>query len=86
MVNKKSSLSYTERTRIEFLTSHLRSSSRPSVKTKYENELAQILEGKDLTRGDLALAAYYLNNSGTDADSAELSQSFAQAFRETPAQ
>lgn len=86
MATKKSSLSYTERTRIEFLTSHLRSSSRPSVKAKYEDELAQILEGKELTRGDMALAAYYLSNSGTDAESVELSQAFAQAYRETPAQ
>lgn len=86
MATKKSSLSYTERTRIEFLTSHLRSSARPSVKAKYEDELAQILEGKELTRSDYALAAYYLNNSGTDAESVELSQSFAQAFRDTPAQ
>jgi hypothetical protein len=86
VATKKSSLSYTERTRIEFLTSHLRSSSRPSVKAKYEDELAQILEGKELTRSDYALASYYLGNSGTDADSADLSQSFAQAYRETPAQ
>jgi hypothetical protein len=86
VATKKSSLSYTERTRIEFLTSHLRSSARPSVKAKYEDELAQILEGKELTRSDYALAAYYLNNSGTDAESVELSQSFAQAFRDTPAQ
>lgn len=82
----KSSLNYTERRRIEFLTSHLRSSSRPSVKAKYEDELAQILEGKELTRSDYALAAYYLNNSGTDAESVELSQSFVQAYRETPAE
>ncbi|MNL27215.1 hypothetical protein D3C87_1487910 [compost metagenome] len=82
----KSSLNYQERRRIEFLTSHLRSSSRPAVKAKYEAELAQILEDKDLTRSDMALAAYYLNNSGTDAESVELSQSFAQAFRDTPAQ
>lgn len=86
MATKKSSLNYQERTRIEFLTSHLRSSSRPSVKAKYENEIAQILEGKELTRSDYALASYYLGNSGTDADSADLSQSFAQAYRETPAQ
>ncbi|MBP5062048.1 hypothetical protein HUT27_07405 [Pseudomonas chlororaphis] len=86
MATKKSSLSYTERTRIEFLTSHLRSSSRPSVKAKYEDELAQILEGKELTRGDMALAAYYLNNSGTDAESVEMSQAFAQAYRATPAE
>ncbi|VVO43717.1 hypothetical protein [Pseudomonas fluorescens] len=86
MATKKSSLSYTERTRIEFLTSHLRSSSRPSVKAKYVDELAQILDGKELTRGDMALASYYLGNSGTDAESVELSQSFAQAYRETPAQ
>ncbi|WP_195743674.1 hypothetical protein [Pseudomonas syringae] len=36
----KSSLSYTERQRIEFLTSHLRSLSRPSTKARYEDELA----------------------------------------------
>lgn len=84
MATKKSSLSYTERNRIEFLTSHLRSSSRPAVKAKYEDELMQILEGKELTRSDMALTAYYLNNSGTDAESVELSQSFAQAYRETP--
>lgn len=83
---KKSSLSYSERTRIEFLTSHLRSSARPSVKSKYEDELAQILEGKELTRSDMALTAYYLNNSGTDAESVELSHAFAQAYRETPTQ
>lgn len=86
MAAKKSSLSYTERQRIEFLTSHLRSSARPSVKEKYENELAQILEGKELTRSDYALAAYYLNNSGTDAESVEMSQAFAQAYRATPAE
>lgn len=80
----KSSLNYQERRRIEFLTSHLRSSSRPAVKAKYEDELMKILEGKELTRSDMALTAYYLNNSGTDAESVELSQSFAQAYRETP--
>nr|WP_246881975.1 hypothetical protein [Pseudomonas chlororaphis] len=64
----------------------MRSSSRPSVKAKYEDELAQILEGKELTRGDMALAAYYLNNSGTDAESVEMSQAFAQAYRATPAE
>lgn len=82
----KSSLNYTERRRIEFLTSHLRSSARPSVKAKYEDELAQILEGKALTRSDMALAAYYMGNSGSDAESSELSQSLAQAYRNTPAQ
>lgn len=82
----KSSLNHQERTRIEFLTSHLRSSSRPSVKARYEDELMQILDGKELTRSDMALTAYYLNNSGTDAESVELSQSFAQAYRETPAE
>ncbi|WP_460075938.1 hypothetical protein [Pseudomonas sp. H2_C01] len=86
MAARKTSLNYQERTRIEFLTSHLRSSSRPSVKAKYEDELAAILEGKELTRSDYALASYYLGNSGTDADSADLSQSFAQAYRETPAE
>jgi hypothetical protein len=86
MANKKSSLNYQERTRIEFLTSHLRSSSRPSVKAKYEQELDQILEGKELTRSDYALASYYLGNSGTEADDPALSQFFAQAYRETPAQ
>lgn len=86
MAAKKSSLSYTERQRIEFLTSHLRSSSRPAVKAKYEDEINQILEGKELTRGDMALAAYYLGNSGTDAESVEMSQTFAQAYRNTPAQ
>lgn len=84
MAAKKSSLSYTERQRIEFLTSHLRSSSRPAVKAKYEDELMRILEGKELTRSDLALTAYYLKNSGTDAESAEVSDAFAQAYRETP--
>lgn len=86
MATKKSSLSYSERTRIEFLTSHLRSSARPSVKARYEDEISQILEGKELTRSDYAMVSYYLGNSGTDADSADLSQSFAQAYRETPAQ
>lgn len=86
MATKKSSLSYSERTRIEFLTSHLRSSARPSVKTRYEDEISQILEGKELTRSDYAMVSYYLGNSGTDADSADLSQSFAQAYRETPTQ
>ena len=43
MTAKKSSLSYTERRRIEFLTSHLRSSSRPAVKAKYEDELCRSL-------------------------------------------
>ncbi|AZD19680.1 hypothetical protein C4K24_0346 [Pseudomonas chlororaphis subsp. aurantiaca] len=80
----KSSLNYTERRRIEFLTSHLRSSARPSVKTRYEDELMKILEGKELTRSDMALTAYYLKNSGTDAESVEVSDAFAQAYRETP--
>lgn len=84
MAAKRTSLNYQERTRIEFLTSHLRSSSRPSVKARYEDELMQILDGKELTRSDMALTAYYLNNSGTDAESVELSQSFAQVYRETP--
>ena len=82
----KSSLSHLERTRIEFLTSHLRSSSRLAVKVKYEAELAQILEGKDLTRGDMALAAYYFQNSGITPDSVDASQVFAQAYRDAPAE
>ena len=82
----KSSLSYQEKTRIEFLTSHLRSSSRLAVKEKYETELAQILEGKELTRGDMALAAYYFQNSGITPDSVGASQSFAQAYRDAPAE
>lgn len=84
MATKNSSLSYHERTRLEFLTSHLRSSSRLAVKAKYETEIVQILDGKDLTRGDLALAAYYFQNSGIDADSSETAQSFAQAYRDAP--
>lgn len=84
MAAKKSSLSYTERQRIEFLTSHLRSSARPSVKARYEDELMQILDGKELTRSDMALTAYYLKNSGTDVESVEVSDAFAQAYRETP--
>lgn len=84
MAAKKSSLSYTERQRIEFLTSHLRSSARPSVKARYEDELMQILDGKELTRSDMALTAYYLKNSGTDPESVEVSDAFAQAYRETP--
>lgn len=80
----KSSLNYTERRRIEFLTSHLRSSARPAVKAKYEDELMKILEGKELTRSDYALTAYYLKNSGTDAESVDVSDAFAQAYRETP--
>jgi len=56
------------------------------VKTRYEDEISQILEGKELTRSDYAMVSYYLGNSGTDADSADLSQSFAQAYRETPTQ
>ena len=83
-MSKKTSLSYTERQRIEFLTSHLRSSSRPSVKARYEDELMQILQGKELTRSDLALTAYYLKNSGTDPESVDVSDTFAQAYRETP--
>ncbi|WLH75330.1 hypothetical protein PSH70_07610 [Pseudomonas fluorescens] len=86
MATSKSSFNYTERQRIEFLTSHLRSSGRPSTKAKYEDELAQILEGKTLTRGDMALTAYYLGNSGTDTESAELSQQFAQAYRDSAPQ
>lgn len=80
----KSSLNYTERRRIEFLTSHLRSSARPSVEAKYEDELMKILEGKELTRSDMALTAYYLKNSGTDPESVDVSDAFAQAYRETP--
>ncbi|WP_053162049.1 hypothetical protein [Pseudomonas brassicacearum] len=80
----KSSLNYTERRRIEFLTSHLRSSARPSVKARYEDELMKILEGKELTRSDMALTAYYLKNSGTDPESVDVSDAFVQAYRETP--
>ncbi|WP_032621751.1 hypothetical protein, partial [Pseudomonas avellanae] len=73
----------TERQRIEFLTSHLRSLSRPSTKARYEDELAQILEGKELTRGDLALAAYYLGNTSQSAEDAAAAQDFAAAYRST---
>ncbi|VVP75482.1 hypothetical protein PS918_01794 [Pseudomonas fluorescens] len=86
-MSKKTSLSHTDRQRLEFLTSHLRSSARPSVKARYENELAQLLEGKELSRGDMALAAYYLGNSGTDgSESQQLSRDFAAAYRATPAE
>lgn len=80
----KSSLNYQERARLEFLTSHLRSDAPAYRKAKYENEIAALLEGKELTRGDLALAAYYTGNSSTDASDAALSQQFAQAYRNTP--
>ncbi|EGH27390.1 hypothetical protein PSYMO_40220 [Pseudomonas amygdali pv. mori str. 301020] len=80
-MTKKTALSYTERQRIEFLTSHLRSLSRPSTKVRYEDELAQILEGKELTRGDLALTAYYLGNNSQSADDIATAREFATAYR-----
>ncbi|AQL38746.1 hypothetical protein [Pseudomonas syringae] len=85
-MSKKTSLSYAERQRIEFLTSHLRSLSRPSTKARYEDELAQILEGKELTRGDLALAAYYLGNTSQSAEDTAAAQDFAAAYRSTAAE
>lgn len=80
-MSKKTSLSYTERQRIEFLTSHLRSLSRPATKARYEDELAQILEGKELTRSDLALTAYYLSNNSQSADDTANARDFAAAYR-----
>lgn len=85
-MSRKTSLSYQDRQRLEFLTSHLRSSARPSVKARYENEIAQLLEGKELSRSDVALAAYYLGNSGTDAGSQMLSNVYAEVYRATPAE
>lgn len=79
----KSSLTYAERNRLEFLTSHLRGTARPSIKAKYEDEIVQLLAGKTLTRGDTALAAYYLNNSGNNADDAGAARDFAAVFRAT---
>lgn len=86
-MSKKTALNYQERTRLELLTSHLRSSARPSVKAKYEGEIAALLSGKELSRGDLALASYYLGNSGAaGAESQGLAQSFADAYRATPSE
>ena len=85
-MSKKTSLNYTERQRIEFLTSHLRSLSRPSTKARYEDELAQILEGKELTRGDIALTAYYLSNTGNTPDDAAAARELAAVYRATPAE
>lgn len=81
----KSSLNHAERQRLEFLTSHLRGSARPSVKAKYEAEIETLLAGKELTRGDIALAAYYAGNSGTAGnESRQLSQEFAAIYRAMP--
>ncbi|WJN49941.1 hypothetical protein [Pseudomonas asiatica] len=81
---KKTSLNYQDRERLAFLTSHLRSGARPSVKARYEQEIAQLLEGKELTRGDIALAAYYFKNSGIDADAQATGQEFADLYRAMP--
>ena len=83
---KKTALTYQDRQQLEFLTSHLRSSAPAYKKAKYENQIAALLEGKELTRGDMALAAYYTGNSGTDAGDAQISQAFAQAYRDSAPQ
>ncbi|MCG3644549.1 hypothetical protein [Pseudomonas putida] len=81
---KKTSLNYQDRERLAFLTSHLRSGARPSVKARYEQEIVQLLEGKELTRGDIALAAYYFKNSGVDAESQAAGQEYADLYRAMP--
>ncbi|AZO84043.1 hypothetical protein BOO88_08580 [Stutzerimonas stutzeri] len=85
-MSRKTALTYQDRQRLEFLTSHLRSSARPSVKARYENEIAQLLEGKELSRGDIALASYYLSNSGNSPEDANTAREFAAAYRATPAE
>ena len=85
-MSRKTSLTYQDRQRLEFLTSHLRSSARPSVKARYENEIAQLLEGKELSRGDIALAAYYMGNSGNSPEDASTAREFAAVYRATPAE
>lgn len=83
-MSRKTSLNYHERQRLQHLTSHLRSTASPAVKAKYEAQIDALIEDKEFTRSDYALAAYYLGNSGTDgAESRQLSQVFAQAYRTT---
>lgn len=78
---RKSSLTTQERAELERLTSQLRSNAHPRSKARWETQIEQLLEGKELTRSDIALAAYYVGNSGTAPDSAEVSQAFADAYR-----
>lgn len=82
----KSSLSYHDRQRIEFLTSHLRSGSRASVKEKYVQEIEQILDGKELTRSDLAYAAYYMRNSGQSQEDHQTASELIEMYRSIPAE
>lgn len=82
----KSSLTYHDRERLEFLTSHLRGTASAAVKRKYSDELSSLIDGKDLTRSDIALAAYYLKNSGQSADDTRAAEVFADAYRSMPAE
>lgn len=83
-MSRKTALNYHDRQRLQFLTSHLRGTASRAVKAKYEDEIDKLIEDKELTRADYALAAYYLGNSGTDgAESQQLSQAFAHAYRTT---
>lgn len=86
-MSRKTALNYTERQHLQYLTSHLRSSASPAVKARYERQIDELIADKELTRSDYALASYYLGNSGTDgAESQQLSQAFAHAYRSTPAE
>jgi hypothetical protein len=87
MSRHKSALTRTELSRVEQLASQMRGSAHPRSKARWENEIAQILDGKELTRSDYATVAYYIGNSSDgSAESREVGQAFADAYRNTPAQ
>lgn len=85
-MSRKSNISYQERERLVYLTSQIRRDTRPSVKQRYLAEIDSMLNGKELTRSDLALAAFYTGNSGQSAEDVEVSASLAHAYRNTPAE
>ncbi|MDF3867843.1 hypothetical protein P3W53_25485 [Pseudomonas denitrificans (nom. rej.)] len=79
--SRKSCFTTQERAQLERLTAQLRSDAHPRSKARWESQIEQLLEGKELTRSDIALASYYMGNSGSTAESAEAAQAFADAYR-----
>jgi hypothetical protein len=85
MSRHKSALSREELTRVEHLASQMRGNAHPRSKARWENEIAQILDGKELTRSDYATVAYYVGNSSdSSSESQQIGQAFADAYRSTP--
>ncbi|WP_158894555.1 MULTISPECIES: hypothetical protein [unclassified Pseudomonas] len=80
-MSKKSGLSYTDRQQLEHLTSRLGPTASPRQRERVNSEIEQLLQGKQLTNQDLALAAYYVGNVDRSTEGQQTAQALAAAYR-----